>query len=925
MNIADFLGLLQKVKHNGDGFVADCPACNDTKQHLSVAEGNDGKILIKCFKGCETSAILQAMGLGLKDLFPPKEKPTGPWRDMTCYDYLDAEGKLVYQVVRLVPKDFRQRQPDPINEGKWIWNLKGVKPIPYRLPSVLKAKAEETIFVCEGEKDCDAVVRIGLTATCNSGGAGKWADCHSQHLVGATSVVIIADKDDAGRHHALLVAQSLQQHGVSNVRSIELPDRNNRKVKDAHDWISAGGTAEELKAIAATAPCDLPKPTNTPSPSGVMTNENAANAGKIADGSGDASIDGKPDKLDEDAIALRASFFEILHDKMRSVDERYKAMASETVEALNKRGRFYFHADLRDFSSGMYFDRNRRLLSLVSSDEFKAWLAGYTGLNISERAFDFVSSACKTETLAGKTTGIIPSSYWYATPTAIYLSNGDGQVVRIMAGKVEMVDNGTDDVLFAAGQTLRPWKLVEPSDPFLNCSLFANMAATPNGMELQRLWMLSLPTSQRCKPPIVFTGPIGGGKTRIAAGFFELFGMPPRIIILDANGEADFWTKLDAGGLVCFDNADTRIKWLPDALAAAATDGSHEKRQLYTDSKIIRHHSRSWVVVTSANPTFASDAGLADRLLVTRMERRTTETAESALSREIAKNRNSALSWVASILSKALADDKPVAGGNLNRRHPDFAQFAVKLGRAMGREAQAIAALQTAEADKGRFNLENDEIGAAVLELGEWRGTTAELLEALVANDASLDGKWSSKRLGKRISRLWPHLESVLHATKETEGHSKQTKYYFSNPAGYAGFQSTIQGKSIEVSSVEGFTESTSPNPANPAMNSLLPATTPTSVRSFYATNWPPDPDAVAASYGMNFDQLKAAVAAGSLPRPINGPFIVDGSIAFLFPDPEFEAQLGASEGDTTDNTASDGQVVPVSLFGRTAEVNHAN
>ena len=161
-----------------------------------------------------------------------------------------------------------------------------------------------------------------------------------------------------------------------------------------------------------------------------------------------------------------------------------------------------------------------------------------------------------------------------------------------------------------------------------------------------------------------------------------------------------------------------------------------------------------------------------------------------------------------------MSDREPVSVGVLNRRHPDFARIAVKLGRAMGREAEAIAALQMAEADKGRFNLENDEVGAALLELGDWQGTATELLEALVAIDAGFGGKWSAKRLGKRIARLWPHLESVLHATREADGHSKQAVYHF---AGFAGFQNAISGKVYISSSREEFRQNTSPNPANPA------------------------------------------------------------------------------------------------------------
>ena len=66
-------------------------------------------------------------------------------------------------------------------------------------------------------------------------------------------------------------------------------------------------------------------------------------------------------------------------------------------------------------------------------------------------------------------------------------------------------------------------------------------------------------------------------------GMFKLLGIPEQISAVTKNGESDFWTTLDGGGLACFDNVDTRIDWLPDALAAAATAGSHQKRKLYTD------------------------------------------------------------------------------------------------------------------------------------------------------------------------------------------------------------------------------------------------------------------------------------------------------------------------------------------------------
>jgi hypothetical protein len=402
-----------------------------------------------------------------------------------------------------------------------------------------------------------------------------------------------------------------------------------------------------------------------------------------------------------------------------------------------------------------------------------------------------VQAAAETEGLSERATGIQPSTYWASTGTACYLSNGPGRMARIAASGVDLVDNGTDGILFPYGSTLAPWSMTDPADPFEKCSLFRDMScAAPHGRLLFKLWACLLPTDQKTKPPLTTSGPVGSGKTRLVRGVYELYGMPERIGAVTKSGEGDFWTAVDAGGVACFDNADTRIDWLPDALANAATGGSQEKRKLYTDAGRVILRPRAWVAVTSASPSFAADAGLADRLLVVRLNRRTGETSEAALSDEIARNRDAGLSWICWTLADALADAAPVPAG-LNSRHPDFAHYAVRLGRAMGREAEAVAALQAAEADKGLFNLENDHIGAAVLEVlqaGPFNGTAADLSEAVQRVDPAFAGKLSAQRLAKRLGKLWPHLESVCQATAERDAHTKAMTYRMALPTGFAGF-----------------------------------------------------------------------------------------------------------------------------------------
>ena len=149
------------------------------------------------------------------------------------YPYLDERAELHFEVVRLEPKSFRQRRSDS------NWGVKGCRVLPYRLPELIEAMARENpIFIVEGEKDVDRLAKLGATATCNAGGAGKWRPEHAAFLEGA-DVVIVPDNDEAGRDHAEGVARSLR--GIaSRIRIVELPDLPRKG--DVSDWLNAGGT-----------------------------------------------------------------------------------------------------------------------------------------------------------------------------------------------------------------------------------------------------------------------------------------------------------------------------------------------------------------------------------------------------------------------------------------------------------------------------------------------------------------------------------------------------------------------------------------------------------------------------------------------------------------------------------------------------------
>jgi len=248
MNITEIVNKFDAKPCKG-GFVAHCPSHNDKTPSLSITEGQDGRILMKCFAGCTIEKICADMQIKVSDLFvkplPPQQLPSAPQRKIVAtYDYVDADNKLLFQVCRYEPKDFRQRRPNPQNPETWLWNMQGVERVLYRLPQVLAAINEgKQIFICEGEKAVHAAESIGLVATC-SGGASKWQDNYTKTLAGA-NVIILPDNDDPGRKHAKLVAKEISTV-VKSIRIIELP--NLPEKGDIHDFVEAHD-AQEPQAI----------------------------------------------------------------------------------------------------------------------------------------------------------------------------------------------------------------------------------------------------------------------------------------------------------------------------------------------------------------------------------------------------------------------------------------------------------------------------------------------------------------------------------------------------------------------------------------------------------------------------------------------------------------------------------------------------
>ena len=274
---------------NGKGWSARCPAHEDKNPSLSIAVGDDGRALLCCHAGCTTEAILEALGLTMRDLMPddgagparprraqpspqkPKPAPkTFPTADAAVADLErrlgECSAKFTYHDGHFDPtivscrwdrsgreKDFR---PVSRSQEGWIIGAPPKDRALYHLPELSEA---QQVFVCEGEKATDAVRALGLPATTSQGGCKAAARADWVPLTGK-GVVILPDNDTQGEGYAEDVAQLLAKlRPAPTVKVVRLPDLPTSG--DAVEYIAArraaglsdGEIREEIERLADEA------------------------------------------------------------------------------------------------------------------------------------------------------------------------------------------------------------------------------------------------------------------------------------------------------------------------------------------------------------------------------------------------------------------------------------------------------------------------------------------------------------------------------------------------------------------------------------------------------------------------------------------------------------------------------------------------
>lgn len=582
-------------------------------------------------------------------------------RMVASYDYRDEQGTLLFQAVRMEPKSFRQRQSD--GYGGWTWNVKGVRQVPYRLPEIA-ASPEAEIFVVEGEKDADRLAALGLVATCNAGGAGKWADAHSNCLA-ERHVVILPDNDDAGHNHARKAKASLEAAGAQ-VRVLCLPELPPKG--DVSDWLDAGGSKERLLALVKEPGHDLPE----------VEFLEAEEDGK--------EDDGKKQSQSDLIVAFVRAWNDLFHDEN---DTAY-ARSRETGEVRPLGSRAF-----RNWLTATFYDQTEKAVRDQALREAKMTLEG---LAMQDQHPVHIR-------IAGKA-----GDYWLDLGRA-----GSSRAVRLRAGQWTIEDA---ELMFCRSDSAQP--LPDPV-PGGDIDLLWRIANVPeNARLLVVAWLVECLRLDTPFPVLELLGEHGSAKSTaqtairrtIDPNAADLRGVP--------KSAEDLFISGGVNHVISIENVSHLPSPLQDAMCVVATGGGFAKRKLYSDSEETVITLKRPIVLNGISAAVTLQ-DLVSRAVTVEMPVIQSAQAKDALETEFEANRASILGGLLDIAATALAYLPEMSLPDHERpRLVEFAYLGMAVAKAMGEPPEEFKKqLSNARQDGLERTLDSSPVATAIRDWAE--------------------------------------------------------------------------------------------------------------------------------------------------------------------------------------------------------------
>jgi DNA primase len=626
-------------------------------------------------------------------------------------------------------------------------------------------RGADEIVITEGVVDALLAIQQGFP--CLSPVTTKFSDGDIENLVRLTrnveTVYIANDNEEsgAGLKGALSTAHALFEAG-RDVRIVALPRPDDVEKIDLADFLSQDGKLDEntnaLKKLMADSPDfiewkiseaeDLPR------------REQSKALTEIAPwvaGRNEAERERYIDLIVEKGLIKRQAFKAMIKQarienaRARKAERMQKAEATLPPEAflklriadirkapyrkafeikrevsdlilaeMKEQGKFYQTSTHQFF----WFDLDAKVLYPIGDDRLGTHINSRYGVNQSEAEHEFLTNDLRTEAeVNGEQTDVHQFAFYDKTQHVLYVSNHANQIYRLNGESVDLVDNGTDGVLFLGDPLHEPFEYKPKAGGAKIWSLVVDPIAFAPGGEVNLnpdeqkqiflIWVYSLffESLQPTKPLQFFLGPKGSGKTtrqRIIGRW--LFGKHFDVIPINREKEDSFVAAITNNCFVALDNVDANIPWLPDRLAQTATGQRIQLRELYTTNTERVYFPKCFLSLNAREPKFKRD-DVVDRLLLFRVERIEKFRAERDILGEIETHRDALWSELLDDLNQivaALKTDNEKFTSPF--RMADWAELGWRIAKIGGKAAEFLRLLEKMDRARSEFLIEDHPI-----------------------------------------------------------------------------------------------------------------------------------------------------------------------------------------------------------------------
>jgi 5S rRNA maturation endonuclease (ribonuclease M5) len=271
-----------QARRSGNGWISKCPAHADVKPSLSIAEGDDGRILLKCFANCTIESICEALKISVADLFsnnghhheqsPKTSRPKTPkpdpakfegsektvdelqlglvhseegqryiesrgisltiaaelkWGFAPSWPFIDAQGHTVRKPALAIPHSIADKLVGikfrTIDGTKLFSQMPGSSVDGLYGRPLLDESAPDVLIV-EGPEDCALAHTHAFNTLAINSASAKASEQDIKTMRRFKRIFLLGDQDPAGQKAMVALAQRLPADQVIRVRMTSFKD-----------------------------------------------------------------------------------------------------------------------------------------------------------------------------------------------------------------------------------------------------------------------------------------------------------------------------------------------------------------------------------------------------------------------------------------------------------------------------------------------------------------------------------------------------------------------------------------------------------------------------------------------------------------------------------------------------------------------------